>query len=1543
MDGNHQYRSKKYADYYHPSLSNRGKVHLHRRHERNGGFETAQGKELAPVRLRMQRVWPRLRGPLLKVVHGIHRQYQKGRKRAAGMTLLIAVLVLVLLASVLLPIVGGVVTNGRYVLGPATENLTGRSTPYLLDKLSFDVRDQTFRFNQSGIKQGQENNPIAQLKAQVGGADKNSKSLYSVDAPVDLSRGITYYDNNLNLSFKLVPQFATLPGREEQGKLVYPLANGGQLIYSFRPNGLREDIVLERAPSTGRLALSYKLSLPDTLQAKLVTGTGEIGVYSADPALFGNISYGSNKDQSSVEQARIRSAKTYLVFVMPPPTIIQGDNTSASDLVHFTLRGNTLGIASQNMSRLSYPLTVDPSVVVTSSSDFSLNGNNEGNISFPSNQISRGALNGGSVSGGWSSAGTGFTTARDGPGTVAYNGYLYIFGGENGPTNTVDYNDVQYAPINANGTIGSWNTAASFNTARDTFGYAVYNGYLYILGGEQPNGSGGYNLFNDVQYAKISSNGSLVNNLSSCPGGGTLTNSAWCTTTSFTTARNGQAAIAYNGYMYISGGYNGSAYLNDVQYAPINANGTIGSWNSTSTFTNARTLLHIETYNGYFYVMFGYSFTTGNNYWADVQYAPINANGTLGTFVSTTSVATGRSAPGVILANGYVYVMGGYNGSFLQDTWYAPINANGTIGKWTSTSNFTAPARDAMGTVAYNGYLYMTGGHSGTSSGDCTVAGAGGGDECNGVQYAALDAAGIATAYTTSGNAFTTTRNGVEEVAYNGHLYVLGGYNGTNAPVATVYQATINGDGTIGTFAATTSFTTARAWFGAVAYNGYMYVIGGCSSANASCTTTTNDVATVYKAPINTDGTIGTWTNTNMASLTTGIYGLAAIAYNGYMYVVGGINGSTLRTAIYYHAISTTDGSMSAAWSTSARTLSAATAYMGLTAYAGNVYIAGGCTAGALTCTSVVNNVYYATCGSGDLGALTGTTAFTTARGQLGLVASNSYLYVMGGWNGTTYYSDTQYIKIKTNGSLDTSWSTASGSTLSSTRRGFGAVAYNGYIYVAGGYNGTTYYTDVQYAQVNNGGQGTTASWATTTNLPTTARGFFPSVAYNGYVYALGGYNGTTYLNDVQYAPLNANGTIGTWASTHSFTTAREDFAATVYNGYIYLMGGNAGAGATRMGDVQYALICTGNNSGTGGCTSTAGTVGTWSSTSSMIVARSGLAAVANAGYMYIVAGEGVSASGDCNGTNDNFCSGVQYAPINANGTIGTWHFTHASTDDSTTFVSGFTTGRNDPAAKVYNGYLYVFGGYNGDSNTYFNDVQYAPLNANGTIGTWAYTTSFNTGRDGPGAAVYNGYIYISGGSESWSDVQYAPINANGTIGNWMGTAAQTASHTYSGSVVYNGYMYALGGMNNSSVPIQTTEYAQLNSIPRIGNYSKLLDLGTAQLSSISYAGTVPGGLGQFSYKMGANGTGVFGSVSSASSLSGTSVACPASPGRYVWLSIELDDTQDGGFPDVDGADANITDTTLNYTTRHAPPNLRLRGGAFFSANILQPLDVCGP
>jgi hypothetical protein len=283
--------------------------------------------------------------------------------------------------------------------------------------------------------------------------------------------------------------------------------------------------------------------------------------------------------------------------------------------------------------------------------------------------------------------------------------------------------------------------------------------------------------------------------------------------------------------------------------------------------------------------------------------------------------------------------------------------------------------------------------------------------------------------------------------------------------------------------------------------------------------------------------------------------------------------------------------------------------------------------------------------------------------------------------------------------------------------------------------------------------------WTATTPL-TSGRIWHTSVVNDGYLYVLGGYDSSNHLNDVQYAKINADETVGTWNTTTPFTTGRSTHSSAVYNDYLYVLGGYDGS--NLLNDVQYAKI------------NADGTVGPWNSTTPLITGRNNHSSIVYNGYLYVLGGN--------DGTNT--LNDVQYAKINADGTVGPWNTT-----------TPFTTARKEHTSVVHNGYVYVLGG--DDVSNFLNDVQYAKINADGTVGPWNSTTPLATVRTGHTSVVYNGYLYVLGGIDDaniLNDVQYAKLNEDGTVGTWNGTTPLTKGIYWHTSIVHYVYLYVIGG-----------------------------------------------------------------------------------------------------------------------------------------------------
>ena len=392
---------------------------------------------------------------------------------------------------------------------------------------------------------------------------------------------------------------------------------------------------------------------------------------------------------------------------------------------------------------------------------------------------------------------------------------------------------------------------------------------------------------------------------------------------------------------------------------------------------------------------------------------------------------------------------------------------------------------------------------------------------------------------------------------------------------------------------------------------------------------------------------------------------------------------------------------------------------------------------------------------------------------------------------------------------------------------------------------------------------GTVGSWTATTALPT-ARILHSSVAHNGFIYVIGGTDGfVASMTEVSIAPINTDGTVGTWSTTTALPSIRGRHASVAYDGFLYVVGGED-ENSNVVGDVFVAPL------------NTDGSVGAWSTTTALPSGRRHPASVAYNGFLYSIGG----APGPL--------ADVLVAPINADGSIGGW-----------TATTSLSSGRSLHTSLAYNGFIYVIGGTGPAS-----DVFVAPLNADGSVGTWTTTTALPSGRSWHSSVAYDGFLYVFGGQPSpyLTDVLVAPINSDGSVGTWSASTALPSGRRILTSLAYNGYLYSIGGQDDSITNLVDVLYSPIDA--DIGNsnqtlnrlrgvYSHLVDLGsdTPTRSIILNGQTSPGGLIRLQVRVAPEATGIFGTDTILEPAPLGSPIQVAGSGRYVWLRLTLDDT----------------------------------------------------
>jgi hypothetical protein len=1331
----------------------------------------------------------------------------------------------------------------RYHLSPVATALVGATQKVYGDHLVYDVKNSKYDYNagydpKNDTIAGQTSGP--KFTASVS-TDRTKSQIQLTDPTSQMTVGFT-------------PNYETDAPKQDSNRLIYPFAHTkATRVQTFTRSGIKEDIVLEHSVGDS-FSYDYQMNITSDLEPR-VQSDGSVGIFGPDQTLLGSVATGSPADAELLSKARQKSTKNSLLFSLPAPFVKDRSGVNRSVHVAYELSGKHLVVKATGLDRASYPLTIDPSVYITTGSDF-MRGNNETNIDFDTtNQIiQKGTLTGARMNA-WSKV----STNQDLPTTI-------------------------------------WNQAT-----------VVAGGYIYSIGGND-----GTSNLTKVYWAKLDT--TTYNITSPTPGSGGVC-TKWCNSTSYDlpVAKAGLSAVAYNGYLYaIAGRDTTPARTTTVYYAKLGANGEPISWNSTTALGTERSYAQAVAYQNRVYLLGGQSnaSTGGITGAGSIQYANINPSGALGSWTSTTTnmpnALWGHTA---LEYNGYMYLVGGANGTTTQTAvQYVPIASSGDIsGTWNTTTAFGTARATLGGAIAsiWGGYMYVSGGCTTVTATDCTQYYNAGTASQSGTIIT-----GVTTTWTsamvgmvmTYANGITATITSFTDAT---HLVAL--YDGQTV-ASQAYSldmndlspqlASINADGTLsawrtvnldagqyymtGTAAETTSTTN-----GILAGSGTTWTTDmiGQSFTWANATTTTvagwvsatsmlaaNNVAVgsqayaVTSGVYNTGGTAsqGTTAITGVnTSWTSDMNGMTIVFANGVSEIIQNVASSTSITVSATFS-QTVASQVFVIRGTHTRQFST-----GLTAWRNTLYQVGGCKLmnGSGGCTTPTATNWYARLNNdGDVSqrrveptlptAGTGSGTTTVGRFSQGVVINNGYIYNVGGCGASPCTTagdanaNTAYAAIGSDGTITTNGITgcAGGAatwcivaTQLNTTVGlaaFGITVYNNTIYVTGGQSITAnYQAHFFYLPLNSDGSpsGTfTDNGGTAGTVLTTAVGY-PFVftraanATTGNIFAIGGCTGSAgsvgcsgyTTNVIKCTITNSTRAVSACATTGmlQLATAEALSANAIYGKYIYLCGGADGAGAAQTKTCYYAAI---DSTNTIVRADTAAVTGGWQTATAQLpeIRRRSSGFAAN-GYMYVFGGH----DGSLNGTTGTSLHDVVFAKINTTTGDLTGRAASAVFDTSSTTV----TARWNLGVASANGYVYAVGGCTSggpptscasaasggisgvvESLQVYNNYSGSPL---------SYSTAANNiGTDSIGgrAVVSGGYIYYAGGCTSLTctvgtdsaAVYYAPVSSNGDIATWAATTSMGTNRAYFGLTAYGGYMYAIGGSNQTTTALATTEHA---------------------------------------------------------------------------------------------------------------------------------------
>jgi N-acetylneuraminic acid mutarotase len=580
------------------------------------------------------------------------------------------------------------------------------------------------------------------------------------------------------------------------------------------------------------------------------------------------------------------------------------------------------------------------------------------------------------------------------------------------------------------------------------------------------------------------------------------------------------------------------------------------------------------------------------------------------------------------------------------------------------------------------------------------------------------------------------------------------------------------------------SLATARDSHTSTVIGRYLYALGGIG--------TSGPLSNVEQASINADGSLGPFATVPGINLVTGRQAHTTTVLGNYLYVIGGFGNSSLDSV--ERATIAPDGSLGPFSTVSDVALT--TARRGHTsAVIGNhLYILGGFGSNVLnTVEQAIINV------DGSLGpfaTVPDVTLVTARYGHTTAVIGN-YVYVLGGTGSNGSLQTVERANINGDGSLRP-FALVSGATLMSARSGHTTAVAGNYIYVLGGIGGNTSLNSVERAPLD--AEGSLGSFTTVPDVTlTTARHGHTTAVIGNYVYVLGGIDSDS-LYSVERAALNANGSLGPLAIAPDFTltTGRSSNTIAVVANYLYLLGGTGlGLGPE---DIERTTL---NPDGSlGPFTIVAGRT---------LTGRSSHTAAVVGNYLYVLGGHSFSGNS------------VERATINPDGSLGPF-----------APVSGLTlvTARESHTSAVAGNYVYVVGG-NGNSGL-LNDVERAPINADGSLGAFATVPDVGlvTARDRHTTAVVGNYLYVlggRGGGGNLNSVERAPIKTDGSLGPFAlvsGVTLVTDRSEHTSAVVGN-FLYVFGGRGGTGY-VNSVERAPINADGSLGAFAPVSVLAAA-------------------------------------------------------------------------------------------------------------------
>jgi N-acetylneuraminic acid mutarotase len=294
----------------------------------------------------------------------------------------------------------------------------------------------------------------------------------------------------------------------------------------------------------------------------------------------------------------------------------------------------------------------------------------------------------------WTSTNS-LTTAIAGTASFVSKNYMYILGGEDS-NGAIDA--IQRASFDSDGNLTStWSNVGTLPVAINQMGYVATKNRYYLIGGFNSSGA-----LSSVYSAPINSDGTL---------------GSFRTETSLPDGRANATCFVIKDKLYAVGGQNTSSFFDTVYQATINNDGTLSSWttlpNFPVKFDYGKPLLIKDR-------IYIFNINRDNNN-TNIYYATCNSNADIDSWTSASIMPNNIFGSLVVSTDNYVFSIGGYdknNSKYTNAAYRAPILSDASIGSWTQISNAPVAAGFGQTTIAGNKIYFIGGAYNDSNNGN---------------------------------------------------------------------------------------------------------------------------------------------------------------------------------------------------------------------------------------------------------------------------------------------------------------------------------------------------------------------------------------------------------------------------------------------------------------------------------------------------------------------------------------------------------------------------------------------------------------------------------------------------------------------------------------------------------------------------------------------------------------------------------------------------------------------------------------------------------